>query len=306
MDDWLGEAYAPHRMVEEAIGFIEANRERPFFLYLPFIEPHVAMHPPRATVEKFPESWDREPYRGEGGYLPHPRPRAGYAAMIAELDDHVGRVMEKLREAGVADRTLVLFSSDNGPTMPKGKGSKFNTGGVDTAFFNSAGGLRGFKGDVYEGGIRVPMIARLPGRIPPGAVNDFPSYFADWFKTLCEAAELETPPRLDGESLWRHMTGQSTGQRKSPLVWAFSEYGGQVAVRMQNVKVLRRDVNSKQPAAWEAYDLSIDPREQHNLAATRRDLIEQAKEVLRREVVSNETFSISIPDVNDGGANDPG
>ena len=107
LDDWIGETYAPKLMIAEAEKFIAANAARPFFLYLPFIEPHVAMHPPRESVEKFPVDWDREVYRGENGYLPHPRPRAGYAAMINDLDGYVGRVLAALDTAGVAGRTLV-------------------------------------------------------------------------------------------------------------------------------------------------------------------------------------------------------
>ncbi|MHB1307857.1 MAG: sulfatase-like hydrolase/transferase [Limisphaerales bacterium] len=114
LEDWIGEHYAPRVMLAEAVKFIATNRACPFFLYLPFIEPHVAMHPPCEWVERFPTDWDTEVYRGENAYLPHPRPRAAYAAMISNLDDHVGRVLAALDTAGVADRTLVIFTSDNG------------------------------------------------------------------------------------------------------------------------------------------------------------------------------------------------
>ena len=114
LEDWQGENYASLAMMTEAERFIDGNRSRPFFLYLPFTEPHVAMHPPREWVEKFPRDWDPVPYRGESGYLPHPRPHAAYAAMIALLDHHVGKVLAALDRAGVVDRTLVVFSSDNG------------------------------------------------------------------------------------------------------------------------------------------------------------------------------------------------
>ena len=159
-------------MVAEAEKFIAANASKPFFLYLPFIEPHVAMHPPVESVNRFPKEWDSEPYRGENGYLPHPRPRAGYAAMISDLDGYVGRVLQALDDAKLADRTLVVFSSDNGTTHDRPGNPKFHVGGADPKFFNSTRDLRGYKGSVYEGGIRVPMIARLPGKIPAGTTND--------------------------------------------------------------------------------------------------------------------------------------
>ena len=296
LEDWIGENYAPKLMVDEAVTFIEANKSQPFFLYLPFIEPHLAMHPPRESVERFPEAWDKEPYRGEFGYLPHPRPRAAYAAMISDLDNYVGRVMAALDAAGVADHTLVVFSSDNGTTHARSPEARLHVGGVDAAFFNSTAGLRGYKGSLYEGGIRVPMIVRLPGRVKAGELNDTPSYFADWFPTLCAAAGLEMPPGLDGENLWPMMSGQSEFERQKPMVWVFTEYGGQVAVRIGNFKVIRQGLKTKNPRPWEVYDLANDRAEERNLAAERSDLIEQAKDILRREVDENNIFPLTIPD----------
>lgn len=295
LDDWIGQTYAPTLMVVEAEKFIADNKARPFFLYLPFTEPHVAMHPPRESVEKFPEEWDSEVYRGMNGYLPHPRPRAGYAAMISDLDDHVGRVLAALDEAAIANRTLVIFTSDNGATHEGRADPNFHIGGADPKFFNSTAGLRGYKGSVYEGGIRVPMIARLPGKIEAGAVNTTPSYFPDWFPTLCEAAGFDRPAGLDGESLWPVMTGAETRSSRKPMVWVFPEYGGQVAVRMGDFKVIRQGLKTKKPGPWEVYDLAQDAGETSDLAETRSDLIDQAKEVLRREVDENELFPLPIP-----------
>jgi arylsulfatase A-like enzyme len=297
LDDWIGGTYAPKLMIAEAEGFIKANAARPFFLYLPFIEPHVAMHPPRESVEKFPAEWDDEVYRGECGYLPHPRPHAGYAAMISDLDGYVGRVMDALEKSGVADRTLVVFTSDNGTTHAGKPGTYFHIGGADPKFFNSTADLRGYKGSVYEGGIRVPMIARLPGRIAAGAVNDTPGYFADWFPTLCDAAGFEKPPGLDGESLWPVLTGGKSAPRSKPMLWVFPEYGGQVAVQIGDFKLVRQNLKTKNPGPWEAYDLSKDRGEANDLAASRADLIDQAETILRREVNDNAIFPLAIPGV---------
>jgi arylsulfatase A len=298
LDDWIGETYAPTLMIAEAEKFIAANRARPFFLYLPFIEPHVAMHPPRESVEKFPAEWDDVPFRGETGYLPHPRPRAGYAAMISDLDGYVGRVMAALDQAGVSGNTLVIFTSDNGTTHPRPQSGRFHVGGVDAQFFNSTAGLRGYKGSVYEGGIRVPMIARLPGRIAAGAVSDVPAYFPDWFPTLCEAAGLTTPAGLDGESIWPVLTGtKQAGPRTTPMLWVFPEYGGQVAVRIGGFKLVRQNLNTPNPGPWEVYDLAADRAEANDLAASRPDLIRQAEAILRREVDDNARFPVPIPGV---------
>jgi len=299
LEDWIGQTYAPKLMIAEAEKFIDTHHTDPFFLYLPFIEPHVSMHPPKESVEKFPVEWDDEAYRGQCGYVPHPRPRAGYAAMIHDLDSYVGRVLAKLEQHQLAERTLVIFTSDNGTTHPRLESTHFHVGGVDAAFFNSTAGLRGWKGSLYEGGIRVPMIARLPGKIPAGQTNATPGYFADWFPTLCEAIGLEKPNHLDGESLWPAMlTGTTQGPRTRPMLWVFPEYQGQVAVRFGQLKLIRQNLKTKQPGPWEVYDLAQDPAESTDLAASHPDLIAQAEALLRREVSDNPDFPLPIPNVN--------
>jgi arylsulfatase A-like enzyme len=299
LDDWIGETYAPGLIVAEAEKFITDNSAMPFFLYLPFTQPHVAMHPPRESVEKFPAGWDQEPYRGQNGYLPHPRPRAAYAAMIHELDTYVGRILAALEKAGVSDRTLVVFTSDNGATHEGRADANFHVGGADPMFFNSMAGLRSFKGSVYEGGIRVPMIARFPGHIQPGIVNETPSYFADWFPTLCDVAELTKPPGLDGETIWPIMTGrQQKFENRKPMVWVFPEYGGQVAVRIGDFKVVRQRLATKSPGNWEVYDLSVDRGETHDLTQSRAEVVARALQILQREVAANDRFPLSIPGVS--------
>lgn len=297
MDDYIGQNYAPKLMVAEAEKFIAEKRDQPFFLYLAFIEPHVAMHPPKESVEKFPKEWDAEPHRGEAGYLPHPRPRAAYAAMISDLDSYVGRVMEALEKAGVADRTLVVFTSDNGTTHEPPEPSHFHIGGVDADFFNSTAGLRGYKGSVYEGGLRVPTVVRFPGKVKPGSSTEAPGYFADWFPTLCSAAQLETPAGLDGDNLLPVLEGGTLTERK-PMVWTYAEYGGQVVVRLGNFKILRRGLATKTPGDWEVYDIPADRSETKNLAADKPELIRQAVEILKREMADNPTFPLKVPGVN--------
>lgn len=299
LEDWIGQTYAPKLMIAEAEKFIDSSPNDPFFLYLPFIEPHVSMHPPKESVEKFPAEWDTEAYRGQCGYVPHPRPRAGYAAMIHDLDSYVGRVLAKLEQHRLANQTLVIFTSDNGTTHPRLPSTHFHVGGVDAAFFNSTAGLRGWKGSLYEGGIRVPMIARLPGKIPAGKTNASPSYFADWFPTLCEAADLEKPDQLDGESLWPTLlSGVTRPERSRPMLWVFPEYQGQVAVRFGQMKLIRQNLKTKSPGPWEIYDLATDPNETKDLAAHHPDLIAQAEALLRREVNDNRDFPLTIPNVN--------
>lgn len=300
MEDWFAEKYAPDLMVEEAVQFLRTHQHDKFFLYLPFIEPHVAMQPPRRLVESYPPEWDDRPYRGQCGYLPHPRPRAGYAAMITSLDEHVGTILHALDELQLSDNTLVIFSSDNGTTHQAAGDPVFGVGGVDAAFFQSTAGLRGRKGSVYEGGIRVPMIARWPGQIPAGTKSDFPSYFADHFPTLCAVAGLEPPTGLDGINLLPTLTHQGPQSPRNPMVWVFPEYGGQVAVRIGHFKVVRRDLaNRGGPAPWEIYNLATDRGETDNLASSQPQILAEAKTIFRRQMDDNATFPLSVPGLND-------
>ncbi len=293
-EEWIGKNYASTTIVAEGLQFIEAHQKEPFFLYLPFIEPHVAMHPPLDSVNQYPNEWDDKPYRGQSGYLPHPRPRAGYAAMISDLDRHVGKVMQKLRDANILDETLIIFTSDNGTTH-MAKDPQFGIGGVDAAFFQSTKDLQGFKGSVYEGGLRVPLIVRFPPAIKAGAVSDLPSYFADWFPTLIDACGLKSREGLDGENLWPAMTGAVTMTSRKPMLWVYPEYGGQIAVRIGDKKVIRRDLNKKKPGDWEVYDIVKDRAEKNNLAKEESALIRQAQEILSREVSENTVFPMKLP-----------
>lgn len=303
MQDWQSEKYAPELMLTEAVQFLHDHKDGPFFLYLPFIEPHVAMQPPPRLVESYPAEWDDRPYRGQCGYLPHPRPRAGYAAMITSLDEHVGKILRTLDELKLADNTLVVFSSDNGTTHGAAGDSVFGVGGVDAAFFNSTAGLRGFKGSVYEGGIRVPLIVRWPGRVKPNSVSDFPCYFADHFPTLCAAAGVSQPTGLDGINLLPTYTGSGEQSPRNPMVWVFPEYGVQVAVRLGEFKIVRRNLgNRKSPGPWEVYNLDKDRGETNDLASEHPELIDRAVAVLREQMSDNPTFPVVVPGINDKAA----
>ncbi len=298
-EDWEAEQYAPALMLHEAVEFLKDHREHPFFLYLPFIEPHVAMQPPRRIVESYPLEWDNRPYRGECGYTPHPRPRAGYAAMVTSLDEHVGAVLRTLDELDLAKNTLVIFTSDNGATHAHNADPDFGIGGVDTKFFRSTGPFRERKGSVHEGGLRVPLIVRWPNRVAAGSVSDYPTYFPDQFPTLCQVVGVEAPSNLDGVSLYPTLIGHGIQATRNPLVWVFPEYGGQVAVRMGDLKVVRTNLHRpKEITAWQVYDLAHDPGEANDLAAARPEVVASAIEVLRRETLENPTFPVRIPGVN--------
>ena len=300
MEDWIAETYASRPIVAEAEQFIHDHKKDNFFLYCPFTEPHVAMHPPIETVNRFPNSWDHAPYRGGNAYLPHPRPRAGYAAMIAELDDHVGRVVSAVEKAGLMDQTVIIFTSDNGTTH-EGRGEpELHIGGVDALFFNSTLNLRGYKGSVYEGGLRVPCIVRLPGERGAGRVIDTPAWFPDIFPTICDITGIKKPQNLDGISLWKFLEQEaSLSPRPSPFLWVFPEYGGQMAVRMDNMKAVRRNLKASKAKwiPWEVYDLVNDPAETIDLAEQRPDIIAAAVKVLRQQITPNSVFPMPGPEI---------
>ena len=275
-DDYRASAYAPDLILSESLKFVDKNKDKPFFLYLPFVEPHVSMQPPQEWIDRYPKEWDEEhgAYRGQNGYLPHPRPRAAYAAMISDLDEHVGTVLARIEKHGLTDDTIVVFTSDNGPTHG-GRDPNFHIGGAACKFFNSTGGLRGYKGSCYEGGIRVPCVVKWPGKIKPGTTTDFPSYFPDWFPTLCEVAHATLPDQqLDGIDLTAVLQGKSV-ERKEPMIWDFHNYGGIVAIRDGKWKALRRNLLRKNVGAWELYDLEADRNETTDLASKHPEIVKQ-------------------------------
>jgi arylsulfatase A len=291
--DYRLENYAPDMILKEALKFIDKNRKRPFFLYLPFVEPHVSIQPPQEWIDKYPQEWDVEKgaYRGQNGYLPHPRPRAAYAAMISDLDEHVGAVISKLEEHGLTENTLIVFTSDNGTTHG-GRDPKFNIGGVDAEFFNSTAGLRGWKGSVYEGGLRVPCIVKWPHQVAAGSVTDVASYFPDWFPTLCNVVKAPLPDcqQLDGIDLASVLRGKSASDRKELMIWDFHNYGGLVAIRDGKWKAIRRNL-LKKPTPWELYDIEQDKQESNDLAAQYPDVVKR----LETEYVKTRTREPDFP-----------
>ena len=296
-------AYAPDVILDEALAFVESNKDKPFFLYLPFVEPHVAMQPPQEWLDRYPASWDAEhgPYRGQNGYLPHPRPRAAYASMISDLDEHVGIILDRIADYGLADNTIVIFTSDNGPTHG-GSDPRFHIGGAACTFFQSTGGLRGYKGSCYEGGIRVPCIVRWPGKVAPGSTNDAVSAFADWFPTLATiaGAPRKTTQTLDGIDLASVLTGGEPATRATPIAWEFHGYGGILAIRQGPWKAIRRNVNRATPGLWELYDLSVDPGETTDLAAMNPDKVEELETLFRNTRTSEPDFPSKLYDQQRG------
>ena len=271
------QAYSHDLIAAEALKFIRANKDRPFFLYVPFTIPHVALQVPEDSLAEYRGKWLDPPYTGDKGYFPHPNPRACYAGMVTRMDRDVGRIMALIKELALDDNTLVIFTSDNGPT--------FN-GGSDSAFFESAKPLRGLKASVYEGGIRVPYIARWPGRIKAAGTNNHISAFWDFLPTCCELIGQDPPQDIDGISMMPTLLGQDRKQKKHEyLYW---ELRGQQAIRMGKWKALRLKPGRK----IELYDLDSDIAELKDLADEHPEIVAEMAEIFRTGRTKSEVFPL--------------
>jgi len=287
--------YAPDLIHARALAFIEENKDRPFFLFMPYVLPHAELLVPDDEIlASYAGKFDEVPYDGGAlgdygpgmnwrAYASQEQPYAHFAAMITRFDAYVGEVVDKLAELGLTDNTLVVFTSDNGPHVE---------GGANPAYFQSWGPLRGTKRDLYEGGIRVPMIASLPGTIAAGQTSDHPSAFWDVLPTFAELIGAELPEGLDGISFAPTLTGGEQPTHEY-LYWEFHERGGMTAVRMGDWKAIRQGV-SADPAvpngAIELYDLRADLHEDHDVAADHPDVVARAEAIMQAAHTPSELF----------------
>lgn len=276
-----GETYSQDQFTKVALQFIDDHKEQPFFLYLPFAIPHLSIQVPDESLEKFRGDIVEEDYKHRG-YLPYPEPRAGYAAMVSHMDRDIGLILDRLKDHGLTENTLVIFTSDNGPTYNR-------LGGSDSVYFESAGPFRGRKGQLLEGGIRVPLVAQWPGKISAGQTTDHVSAFWDILPTVCQATGVEAPADVDGLSFLSVMTGEEQKPHEF-LYWEFPGYGGQQAVRMGKWKAIRRTLHKNPDQEFELYDLSVDPGESNNVASENPDIIGKIESICENEHTNSELF----------------
>ncbi|MFV8345859.1 arylsulfatase [Flavobacterium sp. ZB4P13] len=274
-DYFKGKEYSVTKMAEKTLDFIKKNKKKPFFLYLPYTGPHVSLQAPDEAVKEYIGQFEEQPYRGEKGYASTLYPKSTYAAMITYMDEQVGRIMKLLKELGLDENTIVMFSSDNGAT--------FDVGGADTKFFNSVGGLRGRKQDLYEGGIREPFIARWPGKIPAGKVTNHVSAQFDIMATLSEITGVKAWDN-DGISLLPTLIGNDNKQKKHDyLYFEFPEKGGQVAIRIGDWKGVKSNMKKNRNAPWEIYNLLTDEKETTDVATQHPELAKKFEEIVKKE-----------------------
>lgn len=278
--NYQGADYAPEKMLNEATKWIRSQPvNKPLFLYFASPLPHVALQAPVDWIERFPQDWDTVHYLGQSGYLPNPRPRATYAAMVSYLDHSVQELRKALADSGRAS-SLMFVTSDNGAVDA--------VGGADRGFFRSNGELRAGKMSLYEGGVRVPAVAWWPGKISPGSVSNQTAICWDVFATVADLLEVK-PPKTSGVSFKKALFGAPPKPRT--LYFEYPEAGGMQAVRIGDWKVIR-PLLSKDPAKVELYDLEKDPQESSNLAAKHPEIIAKGLELFKKLHVPNPKFPL--------------
>ncbi|MEK6702449.1 MAG: arylsulfatase [Planctomycetota bacterium] len=270
----VGAQYAPDLFRNEAEKFISDNRSRPFFLLFATPVPHLALQVPDDSLSEYKGLLPDTPYDGKKGYLKHDSPRAAYAAMVTRMDRDIGHLLARLRDLGLQDNTIVIFTSDNGPTF---------TGGTDSSFFESAAGFRGLKCQLYEGGIRVPLIISQPGTIRQNTVSHAATGNWDLLPTIAHLAGIAAPSlpsNLDGIDLSPQLlTGEPLPPREH-LYWEYASGGGWQAVRLGDFKGVRRNASKAPHVPIEIYNLSTDPAEKVNIAPQHPDIARRMDQIM--------------------------
>lgn len=291
---YTGKEYSADLIFEQARRFIRENKNRPFFLYVPTTVPHLALQVPEDSLAEYRGKWEDPPYVGGKGYLPHHSPRAAYAALVTRLDREIGRIMDLVRELGLDEHTIFIFSSDNGPLNDR-------FAGTDSIFFNSTAGLRGYKGSLYEGGFRVPCLVRWIGRIPRGTVSDRVTGFEDWLPTLLElTGNAKTTPRdIDGISFAPTLLGKK--QEPRPFLYReFPSYGGQQSVRLGDWTGIRQNLvprkGQKANLHVELYNLRDDPAQTKDVSGQHPKIVAQIERLFREQHTPSRIFPIPALD----------
>jgi len=284
--------YAPIPIHEQAIKFIEENKDKPFFIYYPSVIPHAELFAPEEYMEKYRGKFLPENnYEGDdegaprykiGGYGSQPESHAAFAAMIDLLDAQVGEIVAKLKELGIDDNTIIMFSSDNGPHLE---------GGADPNYFDSNGIYKGYKRDLYEGGIHVPMIVWWPGKVEAASTSNHISAFWDVLPTITDLIGAPTPENIDGISFLPSLLGEENQTQHDYLYWEFHERRGRLAVRQGDWKLIRYDVFIPENTTTELYNLVNDPGEENNVAEENPEITANMLKLMESARTDSEVFT---------------
>ncbi|MDP4624939.1 MAG: arylsulfatase [Akkermansiaceae bacterium] len=289
------EVYAPNLIHNRTLAFIEKHKDQPFFCYVASIIPHADLAAPEEYMEKFRGKFpqgkkykglDKGPNLRQGPYQSQDEPRVAFAAMITLLDDQVGEIVAKTEELGIADNTLIIFTSDNGAHQE---------GGADPDFFDSNGIFRGHKRDLYEGGVHVPMVAYWPGKIAAGSESKLISAFWDMVPTLTELAGAAAPEDTDGISIVPTLLGEGEQEDHKYLYWEFHERGGRIAVRKGKWKAVKYNHSSNANSPVQLYDLSKDKSETKDVSADYPEIVQELVNYMKEAHTESVIFPFKAP-----------
>ncbi len=272
--------YSQALIQSKALAFIDKHSKDPFFLFVPMVLPHAELVVPEdSIIQGLRGKFDEKPYKGidsgpdfrNGGYMSQEYPRATHAAMVKRIDVYVGQIIEKLKETGVYENTLIIFTSDNGP---------HREGGGDPDFFNSNGIYRGYKRDLYEGGIRVPTIISWQDKVPAGKESDFAFAFWDYLPTFAEMLHTSISKNIDGVSILPTLLEKEGQKKRDYFYFEFQELGGRQALIKGDWKLLHIDI--RDGGRFELYNLASDPSENHNLVELYPQKTAELKEIMKK------------------------
>ncbi|NIJ44854.1 arylsulfatase A-like enzyme [Wenyingzhuangia heitensis] len=295
-NDWTNTViYAQDKIQEKTLEFISENKEKPFFAYVPLVLPHAELISPKDSIlQKYIGKFDEVPYKDhpyssdygpnmiEYKYCTQEIPYAVFASMVDRMDTYVGQIVAKVKELGLEDNTLIMFTSDNGA---------HDAGGANPKYFNSTAGLRGIKRDLYEGGIRAPFVATWPGKIKPGTLTNHVSAFWDVMPTLAEIVGVETPKQSDGISFLPTLLNQKEQKQHDYLYWEFNIKGGRKAVRLGKWKgVIYKTSNKK--SEIELYDLEADVEETNNVAKDHPEVVAKIEKIMLEARTESNLFKL--------------
>ena len=278
-DNGRSGAYAQDLIQKEILSFISNNKGNPFFLYAPIVLPHAELIVPEdSIIQQFRGKFPETPYRGiddgpsfrKGGYASQEHPRATHAAMVKRIDVYVGQIIERLKAEGIYENTLIVFTSDNGP---------HREGGGDPDFFNSNGIYRGYKRDLYEGGIRVPTVVSWKGHVAAGEENSFAFAFWDYMPTFAELLGVEYPKPTDGVSVLPTFLNRDGQKSRDFFYFEFLEMDGKQAVIQSDWKLIHQSIR-KNPT-FELYNLASDPSENHNIISLYPEKAEELRKIMQ-------------------------
>jgi len=283
--------YTQDLILNKAIGFLKSNKDKPFFLYLPLTLPHAELKVPAALLKKYQNAdgssvfGPETPFEKKGNYDSQLQPRAAFAAMVSKLDSDVGRILELVKQLGIDDNTYIFFTSDNGP---------HKEGGADPVFFNSGGPLRGVKRDLYEGGIRVPLLVRAPGNVPTARVSHDQWAFWDILPTVGQLTSTSVPGKIDGISFKAALSGKGQQKQHEYLYWQFNEGGLKEAITQGDWKLIRFKKQGESEVL-ELYNLKSDIGEKNNIASGSPGKLKELRTLLSQAKTpsENKTFDWS-------------